>query len=362
MSRLDRFLVQMVERKASDLHLSAGEPVRMRVQGQLLSFGENTISGDALTELMQEICSEEQWNLFNATRELDFSYSLPGVNRFRCNFLQQVRGPGAVFRMIPQNIIPLEQIGLPSSVGALSELKSGLILITGPSGSGKSTIVSSLIDAINKRATRHIITIEDPIEHVHKSHKSVIVQREVGIHTKSVSQGIKDALTQDPNVLVVGDLTTAERIKLAATAAEMGILVIGTLHTSSAAKTIERLVEYFPPAQKDEIQGIIAECLTAIISGQLLTHKKGVGRVLAAEILRDEPGLASLILESAYSKVTSFIDTHRSSGMQTLDFHLQQLVEKNLVHAEEALLKSNNRRQFEQWIIQTGLSAKSGPG
>ncbi|MDD5309767.1 MAG: PilT/PilU family type 4a pilus ATPase [Deltaproteobacteria bacterium] len=343
MAQLDQLLMKMVESRASDLHLSAGEPVRMRIDGELHAVADRPLSGEALFQIMREVCGEDQWQKYVETNDLDFAYSVQGVGRFRCNFLKQVRGMGAVFRVIPEKILSIDDLGLPEAAKRFPLFRSGLVLVTGPTGSGKSTTLAAIIDAINRTMSRHIITIEDPIEFVHTDRKSFIVQREVGLHAPSFSAALKDALSEDPDVILVGEMRDLEAVSLAVTAAEMGVLVLATVHANSAAKTVDRIVEVFPAAQKEQIRAMLAESLRGILAQQLLRRKEGKGRIVAAEIMFSSPGLANIIRDGNASKITGYIDANRAMGMQTLDVALKELVEKDLVSAEEASLKCNNK-------------------
>jgi twitching motility protein PilT len=355
MAQLDQLLTKMVESRASDLHLSAGEPVRMRIDGELRAVGDRPLTGEALSQIMSEVCREDQWQKYGETNELDFAYSVQGVGRFRCNYLQQMRGVGAVFRVIPEKILTMDDLGLPEAARRFPLFKNGLVLVTGPTGSGKSTTLAAIIDAINRTTAKHIITIEDPIEFVHADLKSFIVQREVGLHSPSFSVALKDALSEDPDVVLVGEMRDLETISLAVTAAEMGILVFATVHTNSAAKTVDRIVEVFPTAQKEQIRAMLAESLRGILAQQLLRRKEGKGRLVATEIMLTSPGLANIIRDGNASKITGYIDQNRAMGMQTLDAALRDLVEKDLVTSEEAYMKCNNKKPFEEWLAGRGV-------
>ena len=355
MAQIDVLLKKMSEVGASDLHLSAGEPVRMRVDGELRRFAEKPLDPEKLAGLMQEICREDQWRAYSGSHELDFAYGVPGVGRFRCNYLRQQRGPGAVFRILPEEIQSLEELLMPPVVLDLPRLRSGLVLVTGPTGSGKSTTLAAIIDRINRAATRHIVTIEDPIEFVHRDIKSHIVQREVGLHSQSFSAALRDALLQDPDVVLVGELRDLETISLAVTAAEMGVLILGTLHTNSAAKTFDRIIDVFPALQKDQIRGMLAESLRAIVAQTLLKLAGKPGRVAAVEVLLGGPALGAIIREGNASKILSYIESGHGRGMQSMDEALVDLVQRGAVDVREAYLKCHDKTRFEAWAAKQGL-------
>ncbi|MCU0663913.1 MAG: type IV pilus twitching motility protein PilT [Myxococcota bacterium] len=358
MAKLDSLLAQMVQRRASDLHLSTGEPIRMRIDGELAAVADRRLSEEEMVGLLEEICSAEQWSRFKQNWDLDFAYGLPGISRFRCNFLREVRGTGAVFRVIPEKILTMEDLCLPEQVCRFADIESGLVLVTGPTGSGKSTTLASIIDAINKRMAHNIITIEDPIEFVHKDQRSYIAQREIGQHSPSFAAALKDALSEDPDVLLVGEMRDLETISLAVTAAEMGVLVFGTLHTNSAAKTVDRIIDVFPKSQKEQIRGMLAESLRGILAQQLLRKKEG-GRIAAIEVLSSGQGLPAIIRDGTASKIQTFIESNRSTGMQTMDAVLMDFVDKNLVSPQEAFLKSNDKKRFERFLLDKGIETSA---
>jgi len=354
-AQLDQLLTKMVKSGASDLHLRAGEPVRMRIDGDLKPVGDRPLVSNTLAETMREVCREDQWQRFIETKELDFAYSVKGLSRFRCNYLRQLNGVGAVFRVIPEAIVGLDKLGLPEASKRFAKYQSGLVLVTGPTGSGKSTTLAAIIDTINRNLSRHIITIEDPIEFVHQSEKSLIVQREVGLHTPSFAAALKDALSENPDVILVGEMRDLETMSLAVTAAEMGVLVFATLHTNSAAKTLNRLVEAFPSAQKEQIRSMLSESLRGVLAQQLLRRKDTGGRIVVAEILFSGVGFGNIVREGNASKIQSYIESNRALGMQTLDDGLRALVEKNVIAADEAYLKCNDKKRFEDWATSQGI-------
>ncbi|MCP4677234.1 MAG: PilT/PilU family type 4a pilus ATPase [Deltaproteobacteria bacterium] len=356
MPKLDELLVKMVKSGASDLHLLAGEPVRMRIDGDLRRVSDKPLESEALTALMRELCRDDQWRRYVRNKDLDFAYGVKGVSRFRCNYLNQLRGPGAVFRVIPEDITPLAKLDMPDAVTGISEFTRGLVLVTGPTGSGKSTTLAALIHAINSSESRHIITVEDPVEFVHKGLKSYIVQREVGVHTKGFSHALRDALLQDPDVVMVGEMRDMETISQAITAAEMGVLVFGTLHTNSASKTIDRIIDTFPLSEKDQIRGLLAGSLRAIIAQQLLRRSDRRGRIVAVELLLGGPGLGNIIRDGNAAKLHSYIESNRGQGMQAMDSSLRSLVKQGVVMPEDAFLKCNDKQRFEKWLEERDQS------
>ena len=358
MPQLDKLLKRMVQAEASDLHLSCGEPIRMRIHGELKRVSDKPLEEKQMNDIMKEICRQDQWDHYMKVNELDFAYGLKGVSRFRCNYLRQIRGPGAVFRVIPEDIIPLEKLSVPASVETLVDLDHGLVLVTGPTGSGKSTTLAAIINRINKTQSKHIITVEDPVEFVHKNIKSFIVQREVGSHTLSFSRALRDALLQDPDVILVGEMRDLETISLAITAAEMGVLVFGTLHTNSAAKPVDRIVDTFPSAQKDQARGMLSESLRAIVAQQLLKRCDMKGRIAAIEILLDGPGLANIIREGNTAKLISYIEAGRGRGMRGMDESLLSLVKEKKVKPEDAFLKANDKQRFETLLKEENVQVK----
>ncbi len=356
MARLDKLLQKMVESGASDLHLSSNEPVRMRIDGELLRVADRPLEPKALSDMMREVCRPAQWKRFEEARDLDFAYGLQGVGRFRCNYLLSHSGKGAIFRVIPEKILNLESLGMPQAVFRIPAFRRGLVLVTGPTGSGKSTTLAAMLDRINEAVAKHILTIEDPIEFVHKDKKSHVVQREIGQHAPSFGKALSDALLQDPDIILVGELRDLETMSLAITAAEMGILVFATLHTNSAAKTFDRIVDTYPKDQKDHVRGMISESLRAIVAQQLVRRKDGKGRLAAVEVLLGGPGMANIIRGGNASKILSYIESHRGSGMQTMDESLHELVLADKISVEEAYLRCSEKNRFEEWMQKNGLS------
>jgi twitching motility protein PilT len=346
--KLHDYFRRLVEHKGSDLHLRTGRTPAIRAHGEVEPLaGEAPLSDQILREMMREIVDDVQWQTFTEGGDLDFAYEMPGTGRFRGNFLEQESGAGAVFRLVPENIVPIEQLGLPPVVETLADLESGLVLVTGPTGSGKSTTLASIIDLINRKHSRHIVTIEDPLEFVHRCKRSVISHREVGRDTGSFAAALKAALREDADVVLVGELRDLETIALAIEGASMGILVFGTLHTSSAAKTVDRIISAFPSDQQDQARVTLADSLGAVVS-QILCRKQGGGRVAAHEILIRTSGVVGAIREGKTSMVQSIMGAGRAHGMQVMDDALAALLASGTIDAREAYLKATDKQRFKQ--------------
>ena len=343
--RIHELLTFAVQNNASDIHLGALEIPCMRIDGEVKRLELEPLSADEAKRLAYSIMNEKQKTIFENEMELDFSIGLKGLARFRVNIFTQSRGVGMVLRQIPTKVLTLEQLRAPKVFETIAGFKKGLVLVTGPTGSGKSTSLAAIIDHINKHKPEHILTIEDPIEFVHEPNKCIINQREVGTHTKSFSAALRSALREDPDVILVGEMRDLETIRLALSAAETGHLVFGTLHTSSAAKTIDRIVDVFPAEEKDMVRAMLSESLRAVIS-QTLLKKVGGGRVAAHEIMIGTPAIRNLIRENKIAQMYSAIQTGQQFGMQTLDQNLKGLVEKNLVTRQEARIKAANKDAF----------------
>ena len=353
MARLDELFRYLKDNKGSDLHLVAGLEPRIRRHGHLEKVPNWPLLTNAdLKKLLCEIPSSKQWEHFEKNLDLDFAYGLEGVARFRANYLNQENGVGAVFRIIPEEIIPLEKLNLPPATESLANLEHGLVLVTGPTGSGKSTTLASIIDKINQVHDRHIVTIEDPIEFVHPNKKCTISQREVGTDTESFSSALRAAIRQDPNVILVGEMRDFETIALAITAAEMGVLVFGTLHTNSASKTIARVIDVFPTDQQRQVRGMLASSLAAVASQLLLRTSDGKGRVAALELLLRTSGLANVIREGNTPMINSIIQGGKKDGMQSMDDALYAFAREGRISGEDAWLKASNKKRFEEFAPQ----------
>lgn len=332
-----------VKNKASDLHLSSGLPPMIRVHGDVRKINLPAMEHGEVHRMLYDIMNDHQRKTYEETLECDFSFEIPDLARFRVNAFNQQRGAGAVFRTIPTQILTLEQLNAPRVFKEIADTPRGIVLVTGPTGSGKSTTLAAMVDYINDNQMAHILTVEDPIEFVHQSKKSLINQREVGPHTMTFENALRSALREDPDVILVGEMRDLETIRLALTAAETGHLVFGTLHTSSAAKTIDRVVDVFPAAEKEMVRSMLSESLRAVISQTLCKTKDEQGRVAAHEIMLGTPAIRNLIRENKIAQMYSAIQTGQSLGMQTLDQNLQELVRRNVISLAEARSKAANR-------------------
>jgi len=324
------------QREGSDLHLAAGRPPMWRLHPQL-------------RELLAELISPDRWDTFLQARDTDFACQFAGIGRFRANYFFQENGVGAVFRMIPETVIGFDKLGLPDVVATLADLESGLVLVTGPTGSGKSTTLAAIIDLVNEKHPKHIVTIEDPVEFVHRNKRSVISQREVGTDTLTFSAALRSAVRQDADVILVGEMRDLETIALAINAASMGVLVFGTLHTSGAAKTVDRIIDAFPADEQPQARTTLAESLAAVVSQILLPRAGGKGRVAAHEILLRTQALPGVIREGKIAMLNAQISSNKSMGMQTLDDALLALVEAKTVDGAVAYTKAVEKQRFAQW-------------
>ena len=334
-----------VKQGASDCHLSAGEPPMIRIDGDLKKLDYPPMTQEEVHALVYDIMSDGQRKTFEETHECDFSFALGETARFRVNVFMQRKGEGAVFRTIPTKILTLEELGLPPIFRQLCEKEKGLVLVTGPTGSGKSTTLAAMVDYLNASFEGHILTVEDPIEFVHKSKKCLVNQRELGPHTQSFSNALRAALREDPDIILVGEMRDLETIQLALTAAETGHIVFGTLHTSSAPKTVDRVIDVFPPNQQAQIRAQFAESIEAVITQTLLKKKSG-GRVAAHEIMIGTTAVRNLIREGKIHQIPGTMQVSQKDGMQTMDMALQNLVTRGIVTKEEAQSKSMNPNLF----------------
>jgi twitching motility protein PilT len=348
LARIDELFRYLKEKGGSDLHLLATLPPRVRIHGKLTDVeGWGVVADEELKELLREICSEEQWSEFEACGDLDFAWALPGEARFRVNFLSQHKGVGAVFRIIPEKILTFDDLNIPGAIRDLARLERGLVLITGPTGSGKSTTLASIINEINENYSKHIVTIEDPVEFVHQNKKCVFSQREVNHDTLSFADALKATIRQDADVILVGEMRDRETIELAITAAEMGTLVFGTLHTNSATKTIDRLIDAFPASQQSQIRTTLADSICAIVSQLLLPTSDGNGRCAAYEILLRTNSLPNIIREGNTTMLASVIQGGVNEGMCAMDDSLEDLLREGKINGAAAMAKAKDKSRFK---------------
>ena len=346
MARIDAFFKLMNDQGASDLHLAAGQPPALRIRGDIERVKYKSLDNDTLRSMLYEIAPEDRVKTFEESGDVDFGYEIPGLARYRANFFMQKNGVGAVFREIPSQIMTAEDLGLPPVISKLASLPRGLVLVTGPTGSGKSTTLAAVIDVANRTRKDHIITVEDPIEFVHKSQGCIVNQREVGIHTKSFNAALRGALREDPDIILVGEMRDLETISLAIEAASTGHLVFGTLHTTSAPKTVDRVIEVFPANQQAQIRSTLADGIRAVVAQVLFKRIDKVGRIPALEILIATPAARNLIRESKTHQLPSTMQTGKRYGMQVLDDAIMDLYNKGRISGDEAYMKANEKSRF----------------
>lgn len=344
---LDKLLVFAAKQDSSDIHLSAGNPPILRINGKLRRLDGSKISSENMQSLINEVTSDKQKNILKESLELDFAYTIPGVARFRTNIFFQLRGESAAFRTIPERVKALAELKVPKGIYSLCREKKGIVLVTGPTGSGKSTTLAGMIDLINEENHDHILTIEDPIEYVHKGKNCLINQRELGEHTHSFSNALKSALREDPDVILVGEMRDLETISLALTAAETGHLVFATLHTMSAAETVNRIVDVFPPEQQRQIRAMFANAVQGIVAQRLLPTKDGNSRVAVHEIMMGTSAVRNLIREEKSHQLYSAIQTGGAYGMQTMDQALKKFYEAGTISKEEAMVNAEDKGVFK---------------
>jgi twitching motility protein PilT len=354
-NRINRFLKLMNDRGASDLHFSVGRPPMLRVQGTMEQIRYRTVKENDLTDLIKPITPDHRWQEFEEGGDADFSYQVDEIGRFRVNLFRQRRGAGAVFRIIPSKIMTIEQLGLPPQLRSLSDFRSGLIVVTGPTGSGKSTTLAAIIDLINQRKSYHIVTIEDPIEFVHPNKNCLIHQREIGTHTSTFSEALRAAGREDPDLILVGELRDLETISMALSAAERGTIVLATLHTNNAIKTVDRIVSVFPAGEQEGARNVLAESLQAIVSQQLLPRIGG-GRVAALEIVFVTTAISNLIRRGKIAQITSIIQGGVDQGMIEMDASIRALYEEGVVTARAAYDKAVDKELFKD-IMEEATSA-----
>ena len=337
MAKIDELLRIVKDFNASDLHLAAGEQPMVRVNGQLSTARHKKLSSDNIKQLMYEILSDDQIRRFETQMDLDFAYSITNVARYRINLYHSQNGVGAAIRLIPEQVMDLGTLGFSEKISQLAQSKSGLFLVTGPTNSGKFTTLAAIVDFINTHTSKHVITLEDPIEYVHQCKNSLVTQRQIGLHSLSFTQALKAALREDPDVILVGEMRDVEIISLAVTAAELGLLVLGTLHTDTAAGTLNRIIDVFPNEQQQHIRIMLADSLIGIVSQQLIRRADGSGRIVAYELMIRNTSIANLIRESKVHQIPTAIQTGRNQGMRLLDNHLNALIESGLITAQEAV-------------------------
>jgi twitching motility protein PilT len=349
MAAIDSYLTQVLEKNGSDLHFLAGDPARIRQYGELKALSSEPLGAEMVRATLYEIMPKLSVERFEAKDGTDFAYSIPGVARFRVNVMRHLNGMGAVFRAIPTKARTAQELKLPEAVLNLCKINNGLILVTGKTGSGKSTTLAAMIDDINTREKGHILTIEDPIEFVHVRKQCLISQREIGVHAASFSAALMSALREDPDVILVGELRDLETMSIAVTAAEMGILVMGTLHTNGAAATVDRLVNAFPADKQPHVRTMLSTSLRGVVSQQLIPTTNGQGRVAALEILINTPAVANLIRQGKMDQLENAMQSGAASGMRLMDTAIQTLLEQRLISGKEAFKKAINKSRFEQY-------------
>jgi twitching motility protein PilT len=353
LNKIDQFLKDALVKNSSDLHFISGDPPRVRIHGSLSKLNDDPLTIETVREALYEIMSGTMQRDFEKYDAVDFAYEIPGISRFRVNIMRHLNGLGGVFRVIPSKALTLEELKMPEVVHNLCKQTQGMILVTGKTGSGKSTTLAAMVDAINKRLKGHILTIEDPIEFVHKRQGCLISQREVGVHSQTFASALHSALREDPDVILVGEMRDLETISIAVTAAEMGILVMGTLHTNGAAATVDRIVNSFPADKQGHIRTMLSTSLRGVISQQLLPTKHKPGRIAALEILINTSAVANLIRQGRLDQLETAMQSGGAVGMQTMDSALMDLVERRFVSGKEAYQQASNKTKFQQIKDQT---------
>jgi twitching motility protein PilT len=362
MAQLDQFLRVIVQQGGSDLHIGEGQPPKMRKHGDVAPIREKPLLRDETMSMLGEICGDQNWKIFEERGDLDFAYEMDTASRFRCNYLKQTHGYGAVFRLIPTKIATLEQLGIPLVAKEFAHLRGGLVLITGPTGSGKSTTLAALIDYINENFSRHVVTIEEPIEFVHSNKRSIITQREIPMDSESFPVALKAALREDADIVLVGEMRDLETVSLALTAAETGLLVFGTLHTNNARKTVDRMVDVFPAAKQRQARAMLANSLRGVLAQLLMKKADGSGRVAVNEILIANPAVSAIIREGATQKLQDVIVSGRGQGMQFMDDAIFALLQNGTVTPHEAFMKAIDKNRFKQFLPaeEQGLGVAAG--
>jgi twitching motility protein PilT len=358
----DQFLRVIVEQGGSDLHIGEGQPPKMRKHGDVAPIREKPLTRDETMSMLREVCGEQDWQIFEERGDLDFAYEMDAASRFRSNYLKQTHGYGAVFRLIPTKIATLEQLGIPIVAKEFADFRGGLVIVTRPTGSGKSTTLAALIDYINENFSRHIVTIEEPIEFVHDNKRSIITQREIPGDSESFPLALKAALREDADLVLVGEMRDLETISLALTAAETGLLVFGTLHTNNARKTVDRMVDVFPATKQPQARAMLANSLRGVLAQLLLKKADGSGRVAVNEILVANPAVAAIIREGATQKLQDVIVSGKGQGMQFMDEAIFALLQNGTVTPHEAFMKAIDKNRFKQFLPpeEQGLGVAAG--
>ena len=362
MNKIDAFLKEALEKSGSDLHFISGGPARVRIHGKLQVLNEEKLTIDFVREALYEIMSGAMQRDFEKHDAVDFAYEIPEVSRFRVNVMRHLNGYGAVLRAIPSRALTLDELKMPATIRNLCKHTQGMILVTGKTGSGKSTTLAAMIDAMNTRIKGHILTIEDPIEFVHTRKNCLISQREVGAHTAGFADALHSALREDPDVILVGELRDLETISAAVTAAEMGILIMGTLHTNGSAQTVDRIVNTFPAEKQTHIRTMLSTSLRGVVSQQLLPTADGKGRVPALEIMVNTPAVANLIRQGKIDQLETAMQSGGSIGMQTMDSALMDLVQRGRVTAIEAYQQANNKHKFKKLVEEERILEQADTG
>ncbi len=356
MAKIDALFKHLRDQEGSDLFIVVGEPPKMRIHGTIITVqGAPNLTMDMVNTLLIEILNEEQKKLFAEDRDLDFAHALEGIGRFRCNYFYQNEGPAACFRIIPERIKALSELNLPPVISTFADYGRGLILVTGPTGSGKSTTLAGIINEINLKYAKHIVTIEDPLEFVHKPQKSMITHREVGTHCETFESALRASVREDPDVILVGEMRDLETIRLALTAAEMGFLVFGTLHTNSASKTVDRIVDVFPAAQQPAVRTMLSGSLVAICSQLLVKGADGKSRCCANEILISSAGLGNAIREGNMNMIKTHIQSGGSQGMILMDSSLEKLVQSGKADPEDVYMKATDKQRFQRYANKAAV-------
>ena len=350
MAILDQLLQMIVKEGGSDLHIAEGQPPKMRKHGDVAPIREAPLRRDETTSMLREVCGERSWEIFDERGDLDFAYEMDAASRFRCNYLKQTNGYGAVFRLIPTKIPTLDQLGIPAVAKEFAHLRGGLVLVTGPTGSGKSTTLAALIDHINENFSRHIVTIEEPIEFVHDNKFSIITQREIPRDSESFPVALKAALREDTDIVLVGEMRDLETVSLALTASETGLLVFGTLHTNNARKTVDRMVDVFPAAKQPQARAMLANSLRGVLAQLLLKKANGSGRVAVNEVLVANAAVSAIIREGATQKLQDVIVSGKTQGMQFMDDAIFALFKSGIVSPHEAFMKAIDKNRFKQFL------------